>query len=87
MKSKDFAKIFYSECGQQILVTKEDDSDGDPALKFSTLIGCGGIGICSMYMSFEENEEARDKSFDLIDQNRAQTVFDVMMDSTGELIG
>ena len=84
MDEHEFAKLFKSECGRQILVTREDNDDGDAAIKISVHVG-GNLAVCSINLVFnngDDCEQKRDKVFEAFDEKRARTVFDEIINST-----
>lgn len=71
----DFAKLFERE-GQQVLLFKDKDDDGDPAIKvvFETERG----NRCTLAFGYAKSA-ARDIAFDGIDESDA---FDIVDDAT-----
>lgn len=55
---EDFAKVFNTVRGQ-IVVMRDSDDDGDPALMFYA--EPSGLGVCRLTLSFSDDDEGWDK--------------------------
>lgn len=68
-----FAKLFETEEFGQILVTRDENDDGRPAIIFAVMPQ--GLGICKVVASFEDSNAGwgkRDRKFHEIDGDTAR---------------
>jgi hypothetical protein len=71
---EQFAKLFERN-GQQVLVTKDEDEDGEPALKIRFKSNVSGHDIC-IKVAFRKDAEldkwaVMDRAFDAMDISKA----------------
>lgn len=59
----NFAKLFESEKFGQILVTRENDDQGDPAVTLAIYPG-SPLDVCRAYISFRQKGDDEDGHFD-----------------------
>lgn len=74
-----FAKIFKSECGKQILVTKDRDDKHNPCVKVSVFVG-GDFDVCSIQLTCTDSDEQKalktqSKMFESIHEEAARLLF------------
>ncbi|GAA3721282.1 hypothetical protein GCM10022421_32350 [Oceanisphaera sediminis] len=76
-----FAKIF--EIGdRQVLVTRCNDDEGDPAIKVSAELGGGVFSARTVgYRSTQQGYKARDKKFSQADEGYAKEALDELLAS------
>lgn len=68
-----FAKTFNSESYGQVLITKKENDDGDPALVCT--VEPDGFGLCELSMAYRPTDkgyETRDSTFETVDLKLAE---------------
>lgn len=86
MSTDTFAKIFETKEYGQILVTKDIDDNGDPAIIFS--VKPDELGVCKLSSSYKDTDNGRmiqNKTFDDCDIETAKQAADVVFNSTKEM--
>lgn len=86
-----FARIFETECGKQVLVHVDTDSNDNPALVFSVYIG-GGLSRCQVALGYEdENEEEATArayaAFSKVTQSVAEGAYRKIISASSPMIG
>lgn len=72
--SEQFAKLYEAEGFGQILVKRDDNEEGKPEVRFFIMAPVAGLGVCSIALSFEDNDEGfkkRDAAFEKITEEKA----------------
>lgn len=86
-----FARVFKTECGKQVLVHVDTDSDDNPALIFSVYVG-GDLGRCQIALGYnaEDTEVATAKAYAAlpkVTQSMAEGAYRQIIKSARPMIG
>lgn len=85
-----FARIFETECGKQILAHVDTDSDDNPALIFSVYLGGGlGRGMLALSTGDSDKDKARADARDMLksaDQEMAEKAYRQIVNSSQPMI-
>lgn len=82
--SNQFAKL-YERAGEQVLVVRETDENGAPALTITCNIGWATASPRTVFKDSERGIEARDKAFDEMTEDSAFAVRAKMMEDFGHI--